>query len=491
MKAFFGLSLPLFICASTLALADVKAPLVGGPFTELRKAPLFEAEKLPLAKTWGPALPIGTAFEVQKVYGRWLYGVPVPPKHMKPADYAKPGWIFSRMMLVPGDKDTQSPELLKTSYSLLFHSREAWKKLKLDQDANIRGLDFMEGLTLSRGTEKAFIQHDEASAGSGFNPFPSLIPPGLSRYLALPSAEAAESDETKDPPMGLSGTDLSFLDQEFSVVKQAHSKAERERMALQLHAPKAPVLDTAVRTGILGRFMLNKYFELPPLTHEEVDGFIYMRATALRALEGCPKPVQNFWQHRRWNAFRVYRLKSRPEVRHPWLDISLPGGYFTYSARALDLATNEAELAFLLVRPMVLEARLKRPAIALKTKGWPESLQAESELVWDKTLRAQSTRDADNLDVADDIAVDMTTLECISRAGYRPLGGVNYLRKIAAAREEPWSKWFNDHSIGLDYRLEQVTTRLDDALAKQKFPAGTATNPKRFSLATTRWNLMP
>lgn len=481
MKVLFRLLPPLYFCAISFALAEGKAPLVGGPWTELRKAPTFDAERLPLAKTWGPTLPIGTSFEVQKIYGRWLYGTPVPPKNMKPADYAKPGWIFSRMMLVPGDKDSLAPEVIKKSQALLYHSQEAWKKLKLDRDPSMASLDFLESLILSRGTVNAFIQHDESSAG-----FLPSLPAGLAPYLFLPSAEAAD-----DAPMGLSGTDLSFLDQEFSLVKQAKSKAERDRLALQLRPPKAPAIDLAARVGILGRFMLNKYFELPALTHEEVDGFIYMRATGLRALEGCPKPIQDFWKKRRWNAFRIFRLKSRPEVRHPWQDISLPGGYFTFSARAIDLAANEAELAFLLVRPMVLEARLKRPAISLTAKGWPESLQAQSELVWDRTLRAQSTRDADNLDVADDIAVDMLALECIARAGYRPLAGVNYLRKIAAAREKPWSKWFNDHSIGLEYRLEQITTRLDDALAKQKFPAGSATNPKRFSLATTRWNIMP
>lgn len=484
MKVFFRFALPFFLAATGQVLAEGKAPLVGGPWTELRKAPLFDAERLTLAKTWGPALPIGTAFQIEKVYGRWLYGTPVPPKYMKPGDFAKPGWVFSRMMLVPGDKDSLSPELSQKSHALLFHSREAWKKLKLNADPNVNGLDFLESLVLSRGTLNAFIQHDESPSGL----LPSILSPRLAPYLFLPNAEAADKE---DPPMGLSGSDLSFLDQEFKVVKDRKSKEEQARLALTIRAPKTPPLEASTRVGILGRFMLNKYFEIPPLTHEEVDGFVYMRATALRALEGCAKPVRDFWQHRRWNAFRVYRLKSRPEVRHPWLDISLPGGYFTFSARALDLATNEAELAFLLVRPMVLEARLKRPAVNLSAKGWPESLQAQSELVWDRTLKAQSTRDSENLDVADDIAVDMQALECISRAGYKPMGGVNYLRKLSAAREEPWSKWFNDHSIGLDYRLEQITTRLDDAIAKQKFPAGSALNPKRYGLATKRWNLMP
>lgn len=485
MKVLFRFPLALFFALPTLALAEGKAPLVGGPWTELRKGPTFEAEKLALARTWGPVLPVGTAFEVEKAYGRWLYGTPVPPKNMKRSDFAKPGWIFSRMLLVPGDKDSASPEQVKKSYTLLFHSRAAWKQLKLDQETNLRALDFLEALVLSRGTMNAFVQHDESASSL----VPTILKPRLAPYLALPSAGAAE--EEKNPTLGLSGTDLSFLDQEFDLVNKKRSAAERARLALQLRAPHTPAIDQAARIGILGRFMLQKYFELPPLTHEEVDGFVYMRATGLRALEGCAKPIQDFWRGRRWNAFRVYRLKSRPEVKHPWLDISLPGGYFTYSARAIDLARNEAELAFLLIRPLVREARLKRPAVTLQAKGWPENLQAQSELVWDRTLKAQSTKESENLDVADDIAVDMAALDCVARAGYRPLAGVNYLRKISAAREEPWSKWFTDHSIGLEYRLEQVTVRLDESIAKQKISGGGVTNTKRFSLATTRWNLMP
>ena len=507
MKVLFG-SAPIllgalfFVCPTlpVYGAGEAKvAPLVGGPWTELRKAPLFDAERLPLAKTWGPTLPVGSSFQVEKVYGRWLYGTPLPLPYMKAPDYARPGWVFSRMLLLPGDQDSLSPAQLALARAVIFHSRDAWKKLQLGSPL---GLDVLEGMVLSRGTLNAFKRQDENVAADF--PLPKL-PPLVPELIgsAIHSAQAADepakegeavSNDPKFPAaaaMGLSGTDLQFLDQEFAVVQKEKARQEKIRLSKILRPPPPPKLDQAARISILGRFMLQKYFELPVLTHEEIDGHIYMRATALRALEGCAKNIQDHWKNRHWNTFRVFRLKSRPDPKHPWLDLSLPGGYFTYSARAIDLANNEAELAFLLVRPLVKESRLKRPAPQIGAKGWPSSLQVQSELIWDRTLRAQSTRDSENLDVADDIAIDLQALECIAKAGYSPVAGLGYLRKLAAAREEPWSKWFVDHSIGLEYRLEQDSKQLEDSLAKQRFPAGRVTNTKRFSLATTRWNLMP
>src|SRR5690606_14077245 len=104
--------------------------------------------------------------------------------------------------------------------------------------------------------------------------------------FGLPEARAADEEEA--PSLGLSGTDLGFLDQEFRVVQAKKGEAKRKREAKKLRPPPTPPLGPITRTAVLGRFMMQKYLELPPLTHEEVDGFIYMRATALRALEGCP-----------------------------------------------------------------------------------------------------------------------------------------------------------------------------------------------------------
>lgn len=485
MKAFFPVLPTILLCLTAKFAWAAGVTTVSGPWTELRQAPLFEAQTQPLSKNWGPALPVGQDFKVEKIYGRWLYGTPSPLPRMPAKEFAQPGWVFSRMLLLPGDEDTLPPALVKQSRAVIYHGREAWKKLDLGKPPLFSPLDFLEGLTLSRGTLNAFRRQDEAPL-TYLKFLPPLFPAGIPSGIL--SAVAAEE---KAPSMGLTGTDLQFLDQEFKVLQDEKKTAEQKRLALKLKPPGTPALDQSVRTAVLGRFLLQKYLTLPPLTHEEVDGFVYMRATAMRALEGCPKDVRDYWQNRRWNLVRVYRMKSRTDVAHPWLEVALPGGYFAFSAKAIETAGNEAELAFLLVRPLVRELRLERQKVAFQPKAWPGQLNALSEQVWDQTLRAQSTKESANLDVADEIAVDIAATECISRAGYRPMGGLSYLRKLAMKKEEPWAKWFFDHSIGLEYRMERLGALLEDALAKEKFPEGKASNPKRFSTASRHWNLLP
>ncbi len=475
MKAFFVLLLAAAFFPKP-GYTDASTTTISGPWVELRTAPVFEATTQPLTKNWGPALPIGRPFVVEKVYGRWLYGSPEPIPRMKEKEFAKPGWVFSRMVLAPGDKDTLPSSLLQEAQGMLWHSREVWKK-QAQEKGPIATLNFLESLTLSQGTMNAFRQQDEPAMVRTLPTFSPLLP-------------VAQAEE-KNPPLGLSGTDLSFLDQEFHVVQERKKTEEKYRVAKLLKPPPTPPLGQKTRTAILGRFLLQKYLELPPLTQEEVDGFIYMRATALRALEGCPKNVRDYWQNRRWNFFRVFRLKSRPEVRHPWLEFSLPGGYFALSGKALELAGNEAEMAFLLVRPLVRELRLKRKPITFQPKAWPKELDNLSEVQWAEMLKAQSTKESTNLDVADEIAVDIAATECISRAGYRPLGGLSYLRKLSLQKEEPWAKWYFEHSIGLEYRIERLLALVPESLAKGVFPEGKSTNPKRFSTASRYWNLLP
>lgn len=478
MKALSPLFSATILSLTSLGAFAAPGASISGPFTQLRQAPVFGAKTQELAKNWGPALPIGQEFRVQKVYGRWLYGTPEPLARMPEKEFAKPGWVFSRMLLLGNDEDTLSPALIKSSRAVIFHSREAGKKISFRHEP----LDFLESLTLSKGTMKAFSGQDEK--GLGRIQFPTLMP--------IAYAEEAAKETTEAPPsLGLSGTDLNFLDQEFSVIQEKKNAEEKKRLSKKLYPPKSPAIDNGIRTAILGRFMLEKYLETPPLTHEEVDGFIYMRATAMRALEGCPKEIRNYWQNRRWNHFRVFRMKSRPEIAHPWLEVALPGGYFAFSGRSIDLAGNESELAFLLVRPLVRELRLKRKKPNFSAKTWPRDLETESEEIWEETLKSQSTKESANLDVADEIAVDLTATECISRGGYRPLGGISYLRKLITKREEPWARWFNQNSIGLEYRIERLATVLETALATKKFPEGQATNPKRFATASRHWNLLP
>ncbi len=478
MKAFFSSSY-FRALAAALALAPLSGltaedPKISGPLVELRKAPLFAAEPLPLARTWGPALPMGTGFQVEKVYGRWIYGRPVPPANMKPADFAPSGWVYTRSLLLPNDANTASATALKNSRSLLFHARAAWKKLGLGAEPLRPSLDFLENLTLSRQTLAAFSRPEEGS-GAGFE--------------WIPRARAAE--EQAPAPLGLTGTDLNFLEQEIKVVQNKKKIEARQRELRRLKIPEPPPLDDKIRRGILGRYMLERYLELPALSLEEVDGSIYMRATAMRALHGCPKKIQDYWRDRRWNFFRVFRLKSRTQIKHPWFEIALPGGYFAVSGKAIELASNEAELAYLLVRQLVRELHVKRATPNFDKKSWPESLQAHSEVIWDQVLKAQSTKDADNIDVSNEIAIDTQAVECISRAGYRPLAAVAYLKKLVLHKDEPWAEWFTTNSIGLDYRLERVRAITEESVAQQKFPAGRDSQQKRFASAAKQWNLLP
>jgi hypothetical protein len=481
MKAFSPvLAVASLFLAITVHAGSTQAyPTVSSPFTPLRTAPLFDSPTIPLAKTWGISIPIGTSFEVEKVYGRWVFGHPLPLPHMPAKDFSASGWIFSRALLLPGDADTLSPEILRQSRVLLYHARVAWEKLGLGKEPLPSPLDFLESLTLSKRTLSAF---------SG----PEVAPKAQSSVTFFPAAYADEQPAAQsDAPMGLTGADLRFLDQEIKVVQRTKQKEAQIREMRRAKVPSPPPLDEKTREGILGRFMLDRYLDLPPLSLEEVDGYIYMRATAMRALQGCSVETQNYWKKRRWGFFRVYRLKSRPEIKQPWFEIALPGGYFGVSGKAIELASDEAELAFLLVRQLVRELHVKRPAVKMGQTDWPKSLVPKAEELWDRELKVQSTKENEGFDVADDIAIDMQAIECISKAGYRPMSAIAYLKKQAFHREDPWATWYAQHAIGLDYRIERVTELAQEALAEQKFPEGKDGQSKRFASAVKQWNILP
>ena len=471
MNAFSPLLLATLVLAPRAQASD--EPVIGGPLVELRKAPTFMAAPVPMAKTWGVAPPVGTPFQVEKVYGRWIYGRPEPLPHMRAADFSPPGWVFSRSLLLPGDTDTLPAAVISQGRSLLYHARAAWKKLGWDSD----NLAFLESLVLSKKTLAAFSLPEHPPAAPEARG--GLIP------------EAFAGEDKSPAPLGLTGTDLSFLDQEVKVVKNRHAQEARAREAKHVHIPATPVIDDKTRTGLLGRYMLERYLELPPLSMEEVDGHIYMRATAMRALQGCSAKIKNFWKDRRWGYFRVYRLKSRPEIKQPWFEVALPGGYFALSGRAIELAADEAELAFLLARQLVRETRLKRPAVKFTKQGWPEALTAKAEQLWDQALKTQSTKDSDGFDVADEIAVDQEATACIANAGYRPMAAIAYLRKLAFNKDQPWATWYSQHAIGLDYRIERLTTLTQEAIAQQQIPDGPDSRAKRFASAVKQWNILP
>jgi hypothetical protein len=472
MNAFFGL-LPALLSLHISAQAADAHPIVAGPWTVLRQSPVFDAEPVSLSKVWGPSLPISNPFQIEKVYGRWIYGIPTPSSRMSSKEYAKAGWVYSRMLLVPGDRNTMNPRIVSQTRAMIFHSHEAWRLLGLNNEALFPRLDFLESLVLSENTLRAFEQQDEAPLVR----LPSLIP----------SAHAEEAT----PTMGLTGTDLGFLEQEFKVIQIKKQKESKRKTLQRAHAPKFPPLNDPAREQILGRFMLHKYFEFPAFSHEEIDGFIYMKAIATRALRSCPQIVREYWSNRPWNFLRVTRLKSRPEEKYPWLQFKLPGGYFPISARAIDVAGNEAELAFILVRALVEETRLHRKNPTFSKENWPKQLEGLSEMQWEKSLYPQSTKSGEAVDVAHDIAVDTIASECLSRAGYRPISGLSYLRKLWIKKETSWTKWFFERSPGIEYRLDKSAALLEQGLSQNRFPEGKSSNVKRFATASRYWNLMP
>src|SRR5882672_10774546 len=96
MKAFLRLGSAFILLSHGTAYGAAAYPTISSPFAELRKAPVFQSEALTLAKTWGVAIPVGTAFQVEKIYGRWVFGKPLPLPHMRSSDYSPSEWIFSR-----------------------------------------------------------------------------------------------------------------------------------------------------------------------------------------------------------------------------------------------------------------------------------------------------------------------------------------------------------------------------------------------------------
>jgi hypothetical protein len=94
------------------------------------------------------------------------------------------------------------------------------------------------------------------------------------------------------------------------------------------------------------------------------------------------------------------------------------------------------------------------------------------------------------LDVADEIAVDLATSECLAKSGYHWQAGSNFLSRLLAAKSENWLKWFIDNSVGLEYRVKTLGQRLKEDLNQQKFPESDAINRRRFEMALAQWNTL-
>ncbi len=463
-----ALAIFLASLAATQAIAkDAPLPKVAGPWTQLRKSPLFEAPLERLASTWGPSIPAGTEFVIEKAYGRWLYGHPLPLRNMKRKDYAPNGWVYSRMLVPENDGAILSAKQFETFQLGIYYSHTLGFKAPLL-------MEFLESMVLSRRTLAVFRNQDEVTK------------------LELPSLfSSAWGADKGDPELGLSGTDLEFLRQEVKVVQQEKKKAEKVRISKILKAPKVKPLDDGLRRVVLGRFLAADNLRFPELLHEEVDGAVYMRAITERALEGCSDKVLKSWKDRRWVVLRILGIKGEKDSERNWHQLELPGGTFVVSARAIDTAQNEAELAFLLLRPLIRSTVLKFKLPKFSPKTWAEEVKEHHEEIWTAVNRSQSLRDAEDLDAADELEVDKLTMQCISRGGYDSAAAISYLQHLSLAREETWSKPFFDHFIGFDYRLKRIGELRAEGIAKGEIKAGGTFNKKRYTAVAKLWNVLP
>jgi hypothetical protein len=483
MKALFPAS-SIFFALFALNAGANDTVTVAGPFTQLRAAPVFESETVLLSKNWGPSLPMNRPFRVEKIYGRWIYGTAEPLPRMKPQDFAPPGWIFSRFLLKPGDQDTQTASKRAIIHGIIFHSQKTWEKLGIAKDPQLLAWNFYENLVLSKMAMDQFIKQDQRDSTK----LPILNHKNISSMLASYLSPEAIAEEAP-ASLGLIGTDLGFLDQEFQIVQKEKEIQRKQQEALKLKPPGSPPITETVKLALLGRYIATDQLLLPPLNHEEVDGFFYMKAVAHRALSGCSKKVQNYWKNRHWNFFRFYRFKN--SSGYPWQEISLPGGYFGISAKAIDFATDESEFAFLLVRQLVRESKLKFPKISFPKENWSSIFKDKSEEIFQGRIKSQSGKFSENLDVSDEIQIDLLAAECLEKSGYLPQTGHTFLRKISLRKDENWSQWFFQQAIGFDYRSEQFGIRLKRESDSQKWSLDGIRNQKRFSSVVKQWNLMP
>ena len=442
-------------------------PTVAGPWVHLRKSPLFAAQTHRLAPTWGSSIPAGTEFVIEKAFGRWLYGRPLPPRQMKAKDYPPSGWIYSRMLLPPGDSSTLSKAQFEASQLSIYYSH----LLKLNVSPT---MDFLESIVLSRRTLAVFRNHDEQAKWN----LPSLFP-------------SAWAESKKEIELGLSGTDLDFLQEEIKVAQKEKQKAAVIRQSKILKIPVVKPLTDNIREVILGRYLASENLRLPPLIHEEIDAAVYLRAVTQRTIEGCPKEILSHWENKRWVIFRILGLKSEEPKDRSWQQLEMPGGTFATSAKAIDVAESEAELAYLLARPLVRSLSLPKLKITLDQKSWAKDLQDQSADLWQKIVRNQSLRDSTGIDAADELYVDKITMQCLARAGYNASAALSYLKRLSIAREEKWAKPFFEHFIGFDYRLQRVAELRNEGLADGSIKQGGVLNKKRFQAAAKLWNILP
>jgi hypothetical protein len=463
--------MPLDLFALDKTEKSFELPRAEAPYLQPRKAPVFDAESSSLAATWGPSIPFGVEYHLEKSYGRWVFGKPLPLPKMKPADRPGNAWVYNRMLVPPGDSSTRSPEALRRIFLAEHHTAAALRTLGINGGKGKHlYLSFLNNLVLSENTLAAFIRLDEAPA-VGWK----------IQDLLLAPAEAASK-------LGFLGANLNFLKDEAAAKRRERARMDAERAAKILKPPTIEPPGAEAKEFALGRYISEKNFDLPPLTNEEVDGHLYLRAIAVRTLRGCADDIQNYWKNRPFNVYRVKNYFGRPASDRLWFQIQMPGGNFFHSDSVLSSVQNEAELAFLVVRPFLLSLRQDSAEMSFPD-DWVKAIPRLAPETLLRLRAQQSAKMNAKIDVAADISIDLAALKCVAEAGYRFDAGLGYLKRIRAASKLDWSSGFIEHAPGLDYRIERVEKELAEAVALGKIKRSLITNPARLEAAQKLWNI--
>lgn len=462
--------------------ASADDPIVASSFVELHKNPNFFSQKEPLHKVWGPALRFGGTFEIEKSFGRWVYGRPTPLPRMKKAQYAPKGWVFNRFLLPQYATPVHDDNIRNLIFHLQYHGNKAWQKFNFKPGKHeVFAMQFLENLVLSRENLLRFRQYSEAGMSWRFD-FGGLI-------SSAHAAEKAATTGQKTSSLQLSGANIDFLNESAEQARQQRQQKKQKQEALKLKPPKIDPLNEVMMATILGRYIAQREFRFPALSYEEVDGNQYMQALIRHTLLGCAAEYQHHWQSRYWLALRFDKLAAHSEPTS-FFNMRLPGNLFLYSSRSLATPENEAQLAFVLIRPFILDYHRKnRQKVLLDKKRWPNQVITVASNVFNGEKNLQSPKTNSEFDVASDIKIDLETLRCLGNAGYNPNAGVNFLKRLAEYRKQSWATDYFARHPGMDYRIEQVEKRLKQAIATSDITDSKALNTRRFNLAVRIWNI--
>lgn len=468
------------------AFAD--EPTIAGPWVQLYEAPKFLAKKKKLASVWGPNLPVGVKVKVVDIYGRWIFATPEPLKRMKKKDYAKAGWVYNRMLSLPGDRPIRSLSSRTTTSWINFHLFKNWKSIPgASNTKTLESAIFLESLVIGNATMHELRRLDEQASVRN-----SMIDELLASFdewrapALLPEAHAKPVSKEN---LGFSGAHLKFLRMDSYKAAAKRSKRQKEIESKRLKPPVFPPINRDMTNAIFGRYFFSLKAVTPKLSHEEVDAHLYLQSVAARALSGCSSSIQSYWKDRPWRFFRVHGFKNLNGAHDSsWFEFWLPGNYFVLSSEALREIKDEAELAFVLARQFVHIAKLKPQPLRF-SKQWQSEMQS-IQPVFERSLRKiRYVKHNERLDVGTEIASDLEATRCIASQDYHYGAGLKLVNRISANRHRPELENLINKTMGLDYRIKEFSRRLESELEKGNVRNSSILNEKRYRVAQKIWNL--